>query len=44
MFPMPFPKFWKQKGFLERKFYKNELHCYGAILYSSIDDFLLKTK
>jgi hypothetical protein len=32
------------KEFSERKYFTNEPHCYGAILYSSLDVFLLKTK
>jgi hypothetical protein len=38
-----FPNF-GNKRFSERKYFKNELHYCGAILYSYIDVFLLKTK
>jgi hypothetical protein len=42
--PNAFSPNFGNKKVSERKYFKNEFHCYGAILYFSINKFLLKTK
>jgi hypothetical protein len=39
LFNAPFSPILDTKGVLERKYFKNEPHCYGAILYFPLVNF-----